>query len=124
MQSHKNPFTAAIAAALPASESCEQYLLQHYGATMSLENLAQEMGTTTNALRIRQLRCGDLPPRIPGMRGYRWPTKVIAAWINALVEFQEETTVTDDAHIARQVRRPGRPRKHRVSSNNEIWGDA
>lgn len=109
---HENELAAAMAEVLPVPSHCEQYLLARYGATMSLANLAAELGTTANALRIRQLRCGDLPPRIPAMRGYRWPTKTIAAWINALTNTEGPTLPPSEAPIAAVPKRPGRPRKH------------
>lgn len=109
---HESELAAAMAEALPAPSHCEQYLLARYGATMSLANLAAELGTTANALRIRQLRCGDLPPRIPAMRGYRWPTKTIAAWINALANTEGPMLPPSEAPIAAVPKRPGRPRTH------------
>lgn len=49
---HESELAAAMAEVLPAPSHCEQYLLARYGATMSLANLAAELGTTANALRI------------------------------------------------------------------------
>ena len=112
MQTKNNKLAAAIADANPVASSCEQYLLARYGATMSLADLAAELGTTANALRIRQLRCGDLPPRIPAMRGYRWPTKTIAAWINAFADPESTMLSPNGAPTAAVPRRRGRPRKH------------
>lgn len=111
MQTENNKLAAAIADANPVASSCEQYLLARYGATMSLANVAAELGTTANALRIRQLRCADLPPRIPGVRGYRWPTMTIAAWINGLVG-QVDQQVATEPQTPAKPNRPGRPRKH------------
>lgn len=121
MQIENNKLVAAIADAGSVASNCEQYLLARYGATMSLANVAAELGTTVNALRIRQLRCGDLPPRIPGVRGYRWPTITIARWINGLVgELRESTTI--ERLTSAKPNRPGRPRKH--SSHDDVQGGA
>jgi hypothetical protein len=119
MQTENNKLAAAIADANPVASSCEQYLLARYGATMSLANVAAELGTTTNALRIRQLRCGDLPPRIPGVRGYRWPTMTIACWINRLAGPLGEPVAIEPL-LPAKPNRPGRPRKH--SSHDDVQG--
>ena len=107
MQTENNKLAVAIADAIPVASSCEQYLLARYGATMSLANVAAELGTTANALRIRQLRCGDLPPRIPGVRGYRWPTMTIASWINGLAGKLGEPAAIEPLTPAKP-NRPGR----------------
>lgn len=111
MQTEDNKLAVAIADANPVASSCEQYLLARYGATMSLANVAAELGSTANALRIRQLRCGDLPPRIPGVRGYRWPTMTIASWINGLAGKLGEPDAIEPL-TPLKPNRPGRPRKH------------
>lgn len=122
MQIENNKLAVAIADVIPVASSCEQYLLARYGATMSLADLAAELGTTANALRIRQLRSGDLPPRIRGMRGYRWPTEKVVAWINGLVDHAGEPSATEP-HALEKPNRPGRPRKH-ASSDDLQRGDA
>jgi len=119
MQTENNKLAVAIADAIPVASSCEQYLLARYGATMSLANVAAELGTTANALRIRQLRCGDLPPRIPGVRGYRWPTMTIASWINGLAGKLGEPAAIEPLTPAKP-NRPGRPRKH--ASHHDVQG--
>ncbi len=108
-QMNENP-TAAMAEGGFQCAACEQYLLRRYGATMSLGDIAIELRTTANALRIRQYRLGDLPPAIRGVRGYLCPTPVVADWISGL---------SRPAHVRSNVvrtvasagRRRGRPRK-------------
>lgn len=102
--------TAATAESGPQYAACEQYLLQRYGATMSLSDIAIELRTTVNALRIRQYRLGDLPPAIQGMRGYLCPTTVVAEWISGLARpSHAPSNVVRTA--AAPVKRRGRPRK-------------
>ncbi|TAN03253.1 MAG: hypothetical protein EPN36_13320 [Rhodanobacteraceae bacterium] len=115
---------AAIAEAFPLPSNSEQYLLARYGATMSLDDIAAELGTTPNALRIRQLRYRDLPPRIRGMRAYRCPTKTVAAWITALVDDEGEAAAIRDMEPAHGARRPGRPRKHHSFTDADGGEDA
>src|SRR5690348_15527045 len=110
----KQKLTAVMAASGFSCVASEQYLLGRYGATMSLSNLATELGTTGNALRIRQFRLGDLPTPIPGLRERRWPTVVIAAWISSLTSPSDLAAQTRaPKSLATAVKRRGRPRKCR-----------
>lgn len=66
------------------AEALNRRLLGSYGSTMTSGNVAEELGITVVALRIRKSRFGDLPPPIPHLRECRWPTPRIAAWLCAL----------------------------------------
>jgi hypothetical protein len=122
IQHSEKPLIAAMATSCTGT-NCESYLLARYGATMSLRNLATELGSTPNALRIRQLRCGDLPPRIPGVRGYRWPTTTVAAWISKFGG--ELNSPADEIATTHGSAKPrGRPRRCQSSNSNDVWGAA
>lgn len=116
------PLTAAMAESFPASRNCELFLLSRYGATMSLRDLATELGSTPNALRIRQLRSGDLPARILGIRGYRWPTTAVAAWISGLTGAVDPPTHFDEIAPTREAKPRGRPRRRRSAADSDVWG--
>lgn len=110
----KQQLTAAMAESDFSCASSEHYLLSRYGATMSLPNVAEELGTTSNALRIRQWRLGDLPTPIAGLRGYRWSTAVIAKWIAGLTgPFNWQAEVRQERRIALAAKQRGRSRKCR-----------
>lgn len=92
----------------------ERYLLLKYSSTMGLCDVAAELGTSANALRIRQNRFGDLPDPIPGLRGYRWPTVTIAEWISNLTRTSgSRSGGNKDGPRATATKRRGRPRKQR-----------
>lgn len=86
-----------------------------YGSTMGYREIAQELRTTANAVKLRQFRFGDLPPRIPGLKCARWPTPAIAVWLCSLAgtpfdapaAFAPRTTEVD---TPRAQRKGGRPR--------------
>jgi hypothetical protein len=60
-----------------------QHLLTVHGPVMGYPQLAQVLGTTPNALRVRKTRLGDLPPPISGLTECLWPTPAIAVWLLA-----------------------------------------
>lgn len=84
----------------PPSGSLKGYLLAHYGPTLGYEELADLLGTSVNALRLRQARHADLPPSIPHMSKKTWAVPAIVAWLSG-----EQVGAT-----SRAVRRGGRPR--------------
>ena len=82
-------------------EVLSQHLLSEHGAVVGYDELASILGTTAAALRLRQSRRHDLPPRIPGLASCRWAVPVVAAW---LIRGEAQQTPASSA------RRPGRPR--------------
>lgn len=93
--------------ALERERLLTEYLLATYGALIGLRQLAQILGTTEPALRLRQHRRRDLPTSMPGVVGYLWPTPVIGAWLMA------QSSLTTEPAETREVTsgRSGRPRK-------------
>ena len=85
------------------AEALNRRLLGSYGSTMTSGNVAEELGITVVALRIRKSRFGDLPPPIPHLRECRWPTPRIAAWLCALG--------ADQSQIAARVEATALPRR-------------
>lgn len=93
--------------ALERERLLTEYLLATYGALIGLRQLAQILGTTEPALRLRQHRRRDLPTGLPGVVGYLWPTPVIGAWLMA------QSSPTNEPVTLRRSgsSRGGRPRK-------------
>lgn len=58
-----------------------QHLMASHGPTVGYPELAEILGTTEAALRVRKTRRDDLPRPIAGLADRRWPTPVIAAWL-------------------------------------------
>lgn len=91
------------------AQALNQRLIANHGSTMSMDDIASELGVTVGALRIRQYRFGDLPPPIPHLRSHRWPTPRIAAWLCALGEGQASGGINSD-RLLEPPRRRGRRR--------------
>lgn len=91
------------------AQALNQRLIANHGSTMSMDDIAAELGVTVGALRIRQYRFGDLPPPIPHLRSHRWPTPRIATWLCALGEDQTAGGINSDRLLG-SPRRPGRRR--------------
>lgn len=92
-------------------------LIAEYGSTMSLADVALELGITAVALRIRQSRYGDLPASIPFMKERRWPTPRVARWLCSLGDNQAAPIVSRAALVGSRDRRgPGRPRKLAITA--------
>lgn len=98
---------SASSMALERERLLTEYLLATYGALIGLRQLAQILGTTESALRLRQHRRRDLPTSLPGVVGYLWPTPVIGAWLMA-----QSSPIREPAEMRRpNPGRGGRPRK-------------
>jgi hypothetical protein len=78
-----------------------QDLLLRFGPTLGYAELAQLLGSTIAATRLRQHRHKDLPPSIGGLQSRKWATPTVAAWLIGLPTTSE---------VAEPPRR-GRPRK-------------
>jgi len=100
----RSPLSDALAEAL------NQRLIAIHGSTMSLPDIAAELGITVGALRIRQSRFSDLPAPIPHLRTHRWPTPRIATWLCAFGEHQS-TNAMASGRPPGSPRPRGRPRK-------------
>lgn len=99
----RSPLVDALAQAL------NQRLIAAHGSTMSMDDIAAELGISVGALRIRQSRFGDLPPPIPHLRSHRWPTPRIATWLCALGEGPAPSDCSQ-ASLTRPISRRGRRR--------------
>lgn len=98
-------------------ETLNARLVAEYGSTMSLADVALELGITAVALRIRQSRYGDLPASIPFMKERRWPTPRVARWLCSLGDNQAAPIVSRAALVGSRDRRgPGRPRKLAITA--------
>lgn len=96
-------------------------LLGRYGSTMGYADIACELQTSANAIRLRQFRLGDLPPRIPFLKAARWPTPLIAHWLCSLANSPIDASIAvtksahgTEPHHAKPAR--GRPRVRRAVS--------
>lgn len=89
------------------AQALNQRLIATYGSTMSMNDIAAELGISTGALRIRQSRIGDLPAPIPHLRTHRWPTPRVATWLCALGDEQAQG---DFDRTPRPISRRGRRR--------------
>lgn len=88
-------------------------LLAQYGEMMLLSDLAVEVRSTSNALRLRILRGGDMPPECPPRlrlgRAHRYMTRDVAVWLFG--ERSEWSTHTAPLPAAKKSQRHrGRPR--------------
>lgn len=90
-------------------EALNLRLVTEYGSTMSLGDVAKELGITVVALRVRQSRYGDLPPPIPYLKERRWPTPRVAGWLCSLGEDQAHSRLATAGTVL-VPRRRGRRR--------------
>lgn len=81
---------------------------------MCSSDLAEQLHTTSTAIRVGLCRGIDLPipnKNLPG-RGHRWLTVAVAEW---LAKYGEVQDVVEELHAPKQAhvtaRRRGRPRK-------------
>lgn len=85
-------------------------LLARYGEMMLLGDLAAEVRSSANALRLRILRGGDMPPECPQhlrlSRAHRYMTRDVAAWLFG----EAEPTVPPLPARPLPARPRGRPR--------------
>lgn len=90
-------------------------LLSRHGTTMGYVSIAEELGSTPNAVRLRQFRTGDLPRPIQHLKENRWPTPTIAEWLCHLSNPDIEPAIPlTQGHQERASDRPrGRPRLQR-----------
>ena len=79
-------------------QALSEHLISRYGPIIGYGELADILSTSSEALRRRKSRHGDLPQPLAGLASCRWATPTIAAWLIGV-----------DPNIP-APRRPGRPR--------------
>lgn len=62
-------------------QTLSQHLIDRYGPIVGYSELAEILSTSSDALRRRKSRHGDLPEPLVGLASCRWPTPTIAAWL-------------------------------------------
>lgn len=62
-------------------QSLSDYLLAQHGPTIGYQELAEILGVSPGALRLRKTRRDDLPEPVSGLNANRWATPTIAVWL-------------------------------------------